>query len=601
MNYLFNILILLFLIGAGDGPLGQKLGKSQLNCPDRFAKQIIRKTETKREKMKRLMNQKKNKQDDGGSSVSGSIISGGGNTTQHTVTDGTETMSVISAFDHKTADAGSISSTQTDTERPNTATTTTSTGTTSTEATSATSASDGSSTGSSSDGSGSDDNSDGGGKDYKQMADWERKLEKEANTLELRVNEPSMLSKKLNRWNGVGPCLRPQLVKRLEGENIVDMSFGKHHGLARTIGGDLFAWGRNVYGQLGTGEGHRKTVKGVTCRQRDPTPRWESPGEAVMNKHKAWSVPRLISSLPVEELVVEFSAGIAHSAVLSDKGNIFVFGGNCGEMNVLGLGLNDKEVHRTPTYSGIQNNMGDGRKPLKSTGEYVHAVVPTRLPLLSKLGIKMISCGAMHTVCVTKMGNAYSWGCGDGGRLGHGPNCETKQKPTQIQSLKGELVIEVKCNSWCSAAIVCPPPLIDCGYIYTWGTSRHGQLGQGHGVHTSTYPKMVIGLSEKSILVKTMDIGPTHSAIIDSFGKVWTWGSTRHLGLGRARELKKYTETYITEPGPIDGLQGWGKGPVTSIACGINYTILVTSSWLGLSEDDWDAEQERIAMVRNVC
>ena len=47
-------------------------------------------------------------------------------------------------------------------------------------------------------------------------------------------------------WTGVGPCLRPQLVKRLVGENVHTLSCGRHHVLALTTGGDLFVWGRNA-------------------------------------------------------------------------------------------------------------------------------------------------------------------------------------------------------------------------------------------------------------------------------------------------------------------------------------------------------------------
>ena len=89
-------------------------------------------------------------------------------------------------------------------------------------------------------------------------------------------------------------------------------------------------------------------------------------------------------------------------------------------------------------------------------------------------------------------------------------------------------------------------------------------------------------------------------------GKVWTWGRTNHVGLaqgamlGRARELRHFEGVCTPEPGPIDGLQGWGKGTVTSVACGLNYTVCVTAPWTGPGEDDWDAEQERLAYEREM-
>ena len=62
-----------------------------------------------------------------------------------------------------------------------------------------------------------------------------------------------------------------------------------------------------------------------------------------------------------------------------------------------------------------------------------------------------ISCGASFTIALTTSG-VYSWGSGDGGRLGHGDN-KDRYEPTEIESLSEELVLQVACGQWHACAI----------------------------------------------------------------------------------------------------------------------------------------------------
>ena len=60
---------------------------------------------------------------------------------------------------------------------------------------------------------------------------------------------------------------------------------------------------------------------------------------------------------------------------------------------------------------------------------------------------------------LTDRGQVYSWGCGGGGRLGHG---DTKDRfsPTLIETLKGSLITQIVAGYWHSAALAAVPPLI---------------------------------------------------------------------------------------------------------------------------------------------
>jgi alpha-tubulin suppressor-like RCC1 family protein len=72
--------------------------------------------------------------------------------------------------------------------------------------------------------------------------------------------------------------------------------------------------------------------------------------------------------------------------------------------------------------------------------------------------LRQVSCGSSHTLAVTVEGTVYSWGCGGGGRLGHG-DLRDRFAPTVVEGLRGSLVTTVAAGFWHSAALVAVPPL----------------------------------------------------------------------------------------------------------------------------------------------
>jgi len=66
----------------------------------------------------------------------------------------------------------------------------------------------------------------------------------------------------------------------------------------------------------------------------------------------------------------------------------------------------------------------------------------------------------------------YTWGSGDGGRLGHG-DTEDRLIPTQVEALRDEVVLQVACGNWHSAAVVQIPPFLHGGQVREgWGCLR---------------------------------------------------------------------------------------------------------------------------------
>lgn len=76
-----------------------------------------------------------------------------------------------------------------------------------------------------------------------------------------------------------------------------------------------------------------------------------------------------------------------------------------------------------------------------------------------------VACSANHCLALVRDGNqVYSWGGGDGGRLGHGDTTD-RIIPTPVAAFRDTHVLQVACGPFHSAAIVMWPPLLDSGMV----------------------------------------------------------------------------------------------------------------------------------------
>ncbi|XP_044262446.1 E3 ubiquitin-protein ligase HERC2 isoform X2 [Tribolium madens] len=130
-----------------------------------------------------------------------------------------------------------------------------------------------------------------------------------------------------------------------------------------------------------------------------------------------------------------------------------------------------------------------------------------------------------HYLALTKDYEVYSWGNGDGGRLGHG-DTTTKEEPTLIQALKGKDIIDIECGGTYSAAISAN------GALYTWGRGNYGRLGHGTAEDCLT-PTMISALSDEHIIKVACGSFYAHTLCITLQGKVYSWGDGDYGKLGR--------------------------------------------------------------------
>nr|XP_020140155.1 E3 ISG15--protein ligase HERC5-like isoform X1 [Microcebus murinus] len=169
----------------------------------------------------------------------------------------------------------------------------------------------------------------------------------------------------------------------LREKNIIQITCGDYHSLALSKGGELFAWGQNLHGQLGLGSTFPST----------PTPQM---------------VDRL-AGVPL----VQISAGEAHSMALSMSGNIYSWGNN--EFGQLGLGHTENKDS------------------------------PSLIEALDNQKVEFLTCGGFHTALLTKDGLVFTFGAGQYGQLGHG-STQNELRPRLVTELTGKRVTQIACG-----------------------------------------------------------------------------------------------------------------------------------------------------------
>lgn len=92
--------------------------------------------------------------------------------------------------------------------------------------------------------------------------------------------------------------------------------------------------------------------------------------------------------------------------------------------------------------------------------------LPTRLPVLD------VSCGLGHALFLVKGPRVFAWGNGGNGRLGLG-SMSDRAEAEPILDLDGHDIVSVSCGASHSMA------LTRGGRLYSWGKNSQGQCGRG--------------------------------------------------------------------------------------------------------------------------
>jgi alpha-tubulin suppressor-like RCC1 family protein len=276
---------------------------------------------------------------------------------------------------------------------------------------------------------------------------------------------------------------------------------GERHSVALKADGKVWAWGRNLEGQLGLG----------------------------MATGPAIQVPTATMGLATD--VAAVAAGALHTVALTTDGSVWTWGKN--DFGQLGDG--------TKANSGV---------PRKVTS------------VLAGKTVTAVAAGNFHTIALTSDGELYAWGGGTAGQLGNNASQNSLVPVLVVGQQKWSAVVtggdtnlaldvSSKLYGWgyngagqvgdgTTDARIQPTYIMDnviamasggnhClalksdGTVWAWGSNAHGQLGNGT---TNPDPNPNLKPAQVKTLSGVLAIaaGAGHSVALTSDGTVWAWG-----------------------------------------------------------------------------
>lgn len=281
---------------------------------------------------------------------------------------------------------------------------------------------------------------------------------------------------------------------------VIALSGGGLHSLALRNDSTVWAWGRNLEGQMGNGVNTNSNIPimlnsftGVTAiaaggyhslgLKKDSTVwAWGSNtyGQLGNGTTTASNVPVQVSSLSG---IIAITAGLNHCLALKGDGTVWAWGRN------------------------FWGQLGDGTTTDRS--------LPVQVGFLS--GITAVAAGKEHSLALKNDGTVWAAGDDSYGQLGNGNNTISTIF-VAISSLTGITSI-ASGGSHHSLA------LKNDSTVWAWGRNNYGQLGNGTNIN-SNVPVAVNSLTGAIAIAK----GEQHSMALKSNGSLWAWGNNSFSG-----------------------------------------------------------------------
>ncbi|XP_071033835.1 serine/threonine-protein kinase Nek8 isoform X3 [Parasteatoda tepidariorum] len=220
--------------------------------------------------------------------------------------------------------------------------------------------------------------------------------------------------------------------------------------------------------------------------------------------------------------------------------------------------------------NGILMTCGNGSQGCLGHGDWNMCVKPKIIEKLLSIDVSDVSCGPNHVVVVGREGDAYSWGCGSGGRLGTGSE-EDCCAPVEIIFPHDAKVVKSFCGHDGTMFITERGTLLACGmndFNKLGMNEQRGFLIQmiaKCNVEKHNIPVKLSWLRQKAISVS---MAAMHTAVLVEPGKIITFGFNKNGQLGRGNTRNHSSPAIV---------KSMSDRTVTMVECGDTFTIAGTS------------------------
>ena len=271
--------------------------------------------------------------------------------------------------------------------------------------------------------------------------------------------------------------LTPVRVRLPAGVKVTAVREGALFTLALTTKGQVLAWGDNFDGQLGDGTGENQSLP-VRVR------------------------------LPKGVTVTAISAGLDSALALTKSGRVLSWGGN------------------------IDGQLGTGTTP-------PFRLVPGYVRIPRHTRITSIAAGNATGYAVTSAGRLLAWGYNAHGGLGDGTT-KIRRTPVQVRLPAGVKVAAA------TAGVLQAFALTTDGRVLAWGVNSYGQLGNGSTTeeHVPVWVKLPRGTRARALAA-----GREYSMVLTASDRVLAWGRNEVGQLGDGSTTDSATPRRVHLPG----------------------------------------------------
>jgi alpha-tubulin suppressor-like RCC1 family protein len=297
---------------------------------------------------------------------------------------------------------------------------------------------------------------------------------------------------------------------------ITQIAAGCEHSLALTSSGQLYTFGENYWGQLGS-------VTNNFTKHANPT-------------------PALVTLPGATGTITQIAAGCEHSLALTSSGQLYSFGENY--WGQLGSVTNNFTKHANPTPALVTLPGANGT-------------------------ITQLAAGCEHSLAATSSGQLYTFGNDDSGQLGREESGTIADPTPGLVTLPGANGTITQLAAGCEHSLA----LTSSGQLYTFGLNYEGQLGirTNSGTSVANPTPALVTLPGANGTITHIAAGCWHSLAATSSGQLYAFGWDFAGQLGReSGTIANPTPNVVTLPG--------ANNSVTQIAAGCEHSLAVNSS-----------------------